>query len=138
MWEGPQGVGAQGQVLGFSSCLGTRLAGGGGGGQGGSPQPLSKERRASGQRGGASPQPDTPRCRLFSPCLSRGSGDQEAQEKRRPGVGHRTGVQRPCPSSNLKALITAFGESPGGRKGATPVCLGQGRVLPAFHEPKGN
>lgn len=50
-------------------------------------------------------------------------------------MGQRTGVQRPCPSSNLKALITAFGESPGGRKGATPVCLGQaGSFLPSMNQ----
>lgn len=60
------------KFLGFPAAWALPWLGVEGGGQGGSPQPLSEERRASGQRGGASAQPVTPRCRFFSPCLSGG------------------------------------------------------------------
>lgn len=60
LWEGPQGAGAQGQVLGSSSYLGTRLAGGGGERRDKeAAHSLSEESRASGRRARASPQPDT-------------------------------------------------------------------------------
>lgn len=64
-----------------------------------------------------------------------GIRDQEAQEKRRHRVGQRAGVQRPCPSSNLKALITAFGESPGGGRGPLLSAWGRaGSFLPSMNQ----
>lgn len=136
--EGPQGTGHKVKFLGFPAAwaldwLGVE-------GRRTRRQPTASQKKAGRPADGAGPRLSPIPCDAGSSvhCLSRGSGDQEAQEKRRGGVGQRTGARGSCPSSNLKALITASGESPGGRKGATPVCQGQGRVLPAFHEPKGN
>lgn len=112
----PQGVGAQGQVLGLSSCLGPGLAGGGGGGQGGSLQPPKK-------RG----WPPSPVPREAGSSARVRAGDPETERLEQRGVlvwGQRTGPRGPVPPQT-GSPDHSFGGEPGGRKGATPVSPGQ-------------
>lgn len=130
MWEGPQGGGAQGHVLGFSSCLGTGLAGGWGGGggrggRGGSPQPLSEERRASGL--GLSPIP-----RGAGSSVRVRPGDPETKRLEERGVlvwGREQGCRGPVTSSNRKPRSQRSGRAR--EEGRGPLLSARGRQGPS-------
>lgn len=87
MWEGPQGEGAQGQVLGSSrhrpkaSSAAWALDWLGVKGEDQEAALSLSEERASGRRGRGLTQPDSPGCTLFGQRLSWESGGQEAQGK---------------------------------------------------------
>lgn len=134
MWEGPQGVGSQGQVLGFSSCLGTRWAGVEGEDKEAAHSLSQKkeERPAEGAGPRLSPMPcDAGSSVRVCPGDPRPRGSREEASS----CGAKSRVQRPCPSSNLKALITAFGESPGGGRGPLLSAWGRaGSFLPSMNQ----
>lgn len=100
------GIGALGQILGFFqayteatvSHMGTRVAGGVGRTGGQFSACLKPEKGLPAERARAPSQAKTPRLKLSSECLSRGSGGQETHEKEAFLCGARArGSRGPVP-----------------------------------------